>query len=122
MDFVDIPMTFSSNYNDLFELRLWILLSTVIILLKWILTRFPYFITLTTWHMLFTTISTQILARTTGLIDENVKMTSSFYLKTIVPIAICLGGSLILSNMVYLYLSMAFIQMLKVYQEFDITF
>ena len=102
---------------------MWIVLSTVIILLnKWILTRFPYSITLTTWHMLFATISTQTLALTTDLIDQNVKMTTSLYFKAIVPIAMCLGGSLILSNMAYLYLSMAFIQMLKVCRESYLSF
>jgi len=40
-------------------------------------------------------------------------MTPKFYVKAILPIGLCFSMSLILSNVVYLYLSMSFIQMLK---------
>ena len=59
---------------------------------------------------------TQILARTTSLLDgrKTVKMTGRVYLRAIVPIGLMFSLSLICGNMTYLYLSVAFIQMLKV--------
>ena len=73
-------------------------------------------IILTTWHLGFATIMTQILARTTSLLDgrKTVKMTGRVYLRAIVPIGLMFSLSLICGNMTYLYLSVAFIQMLKV--------
>jgi hypothetical protein len=75
---------------------------------------FPIF--LTTWHLIFASISTQILARTTPLLDglRTVKMDGRTYLRAIVPIGLFFSLSLICSNQAYLYLSVAFIQMLKV--------
>jgi hypothetical protein len=59
---------------------------------------------------------TQILARTTTLLDgrKSVKMTGRVYLRAILPIGILYSLSLVCSNQTYLYLSVAFIQMLKV--------
>jgi len=59
---------------------------------------------------------TQILARTTTLLDgrKTVKMTGRIYLRAIVPIGACFSLSLMFGNLTYLYLSVAFIQMLKV--------
>ncbi|RDW64043.1 hypothetical protein BP5796_10545 [Coleophoma crateriformis] len=93
---------------------IWIVLSSVVILFnKWILTRFPFSITLTTWHMLFATAATRVLARTTDLIDTKTRLGMKLYFTAFIPIGLCFSMSLILSNMVYLYLSMSFIQMLK---------
>ncbi|KAJ5293768.1 hypothetical protein PENANT_c002G06406 [Penicillium antarcticum] len=96
----------------------WITLSSSVILFnKYLLDtlgfRFP--IILTTWHLTFATIMTQILARTTTVLDgrKNVKMTGRVYLRAIVPIGVMFSLSLICGNMTYLYLSVAFIQMLK---------
>lgn len=71
---------------------------------------------LTTYHQLFATIMTQILAHYTTLLDgrKTVKMTSEVYLRAIVPIGFFFSLSLICGNLTYLYLSVAFIQMLKV--------
>lgn len=71
---------------------------------------------LTTWHLTFATIMTQILARFTGLLDgrRKVKMTGRVYLRAIVPIGVFFSLSLICGNVTYLYLSVPFIQMLKV--------
>ena len=73
-------------------------------------------IVLTTWHLAFATLMTQILARTTTLLDgrKTVKMTGKIYLRAIVPIGACFSLSLMFGNLTYLYLSVAFIQMLKV--------
>lgn len=78
---------------------------------------FPIF--LTSWHLGFATLMTQILARTTNLLDgrKTVKMTGRVYLRAIVPIGIFFSLSLICGNLTYLYLSVSFIQMLKVCQE-----
>lgn len=72
-------------------------------------------ILLTCWHLFFSTLATQILARTTSLLDGrfNVPITGRFYLRTIVPIGLLYTGSLVCSNIVYMYLSVAFTQMLK---------
>jgi hypothetical protein len=58
---------------------------------------------------------TQILARTTTLLDgrKTVRMTGRIYLRAIVPIGVLFSASLVCSNQSYLYLSVAFIQMLK---------
>lgn len=58
---------------------------------------------------------TQILSRTTTLIDgrKTVKMTGKVYLRAILPIGFFFSLSLICGNQAYLYLSVAFIQMLK---------
>jgi len=56
------------------------------------------------------------MAKTTTLLDgrKAVKMTGRVYLRAIVPIGVLYSASLVCSNQVYLYLSVAFIQMLKV--------
>lgn len=71
---------------------------------------------LTAWHLLFATAMTQIMARTTTLLDgrKNVRMNTRMYIRTILPIGIVYSLSLICGNLTYLYLSVAFIQMLKV--------
>src|SRR3954447_9764381 len=59
---------------------------------------------------------TQILARYTTFLDgrKTVKMTGRVYLRAIVPIGFFFSLSLIAGNLTYLYLSVVFIQMLKV--------
>lgn len=74
-----------------------------------------YPVILTTYHLLFATIVTQIMARWTSLLDgrKTVKMTGRVYLRAVVPIGVFFSLSLICGNLTYLYLSVAFIQMLK---------
>ncbi|KAI9666414.1 MAG: hypothetical protein M1821_004350 [Bathelium mastoideum] len=96
----------------------WISLSSsVIIFNKWILdsAKFQFPVFLTTWHLLFATLMTQIMARTTNMLDsrKSVPMTGRIYLRAIVPIGLFFSLSLICGNITYLYLSVAFIQMLK---------
>ncbi|KAK3387087.1 triose-phosphate transporter family-domain-containing protein [Podospora didyma] len=96
----------------------WITLSSSVILFnKWILStlEFSYPVILTTYHLAFATIMTQLLARYTTLLDgrKSVKMTGRVYLRAIVPIGFFFSLSLICGNLTYLYLSVAFIQMLK---------
>ncbi|KAK3499972.1 triose-phosphate transporter family-domain-containing protein [Neurospora hispaniola] len=106
------------SIHPVFYIASWIFFSNITILFnKWLLApdRFSYPTILTCWHLIFATIATQILARTTTLLDgrKSVKMTGRLYLRAIVPIGFLFSGSLVCSNMVYLYLSVAFIQMLK---------
>ncbi|KAL2207682.1 triose-phosphate transporter [Sarocladium strictum] len=96
----------------------WILFSNVTILFnKWLLDNagFRYPIILTCWHLVFATIATQLLARTTSLLDSrhSIPLTRRLYVRTILPIGVLYSGSLVCSNVVYVYLSVAFIQMLK---------
>ncbi|KHO01403.1 uncharacterized protein MAM_00404 [Metarhizium album ARSEF 1941] len=99
-------------------ISLWIFISNLTILFnKWLIDtqgfRFP--ILLTCWHLVFATVATQVLARTTTLLDSRKKLplTPRLYAQTILPIGIFYSGSLVCSNVVYLYLSVPFIQMLK---------
>jgi hypothetical protein len=56
------------------------------------------------------------MARTTTLLDsrQNIEMNRRMYARTMVPIGLLYSGSLVCSNIVYLYLNISFIQMLKV--------
>ncbi|KAL4964894.1 triose-phosphate transporter family-domain-containing protein [Aspergillus stella-maris] len=101
----------------------WIFWSNLTILFnKWILesTPFRYPILLTTWHLTFATICTQFLSRicpstfTSPKSDPNsIKMTPTLYITKIAPIALLYSGSLVCSNMAYVYLNVGFVQMLK---------
>lgn len=101
-----------------FYILSWIFFSNCTILFnKWLIdnANFRYPIILTCWHLVFATLATQLLARTTSLLDSrhSLPINSRFYLRTIVPIGLLYSGSLVCSNLVYLWLSVSFIQMLK---------
>ncbi|KAF7190727.1 putative sugar phosphate/phosphate translocator [Pseudocercospora fuligena] len=107
-----------AGLHPAFYIATWISLSSsVIIFNKWILdtAKFHYPIVLTTWHLAFATLMTQILARFTTVLDsrKKVPMTGRIYLRAIVPIGLMFSLSLICGNLTYLYLSVSFIQMLK---------
>lgn len=113
------PAAPSNDFHPAVYIATWISLSSSIIIFnKWILDtagfRFP--IVLTTWHLAFATLMTQILARFTTVLDsrKKVPMTGKIYLRAIVPIGLMFSLSLICGNLTYLYLSVSFIQMLKV--------
>ncbi|KAF4120563.1 hypothetical protein GMORB2_3001 [Geosmithia morbida] len=94
----------------------WIFFSNCTILFnKWLIDNAGFPILLTCWHLVFATLATQILARTTSLLDSrhSLPIDGSLYIRTILPIGILYSGSLVCSNAVYLYLSVPFIQMLK---------
>ncbi|KAK4202617.1 triose-phosphate transporter family-domain-containing protein [Triangularia verruculosa] len=106
------------SLHPAFYVTIWISLSSSVILFnKWILStlHFEYPVILTTFHLVFATLMTQLLARYTTLLDgrKTVKMTGRVYLRAIVPIGFFFSLSLICGNLTYLYLSVAFIQMLK---------
>lgn len=79
-----------------------------------VLTTLPA-ILLTTWHLIFASLATQLLSRTTALLDARhaVPLTGRLYLRAVIPIGLLYSASLVCSNLTYLYLSVAFIQMLK---------
>ncbi|KAI0881037.1 TPT-domain-containing protein [Annulohypoxylon maeteangense] len=96
----------------------WILFSNVTILFnKWLIddAGFQYPIILTCWHMFIATLFTQFLARKTTLLNSRhgIMMTAPLFMKTIVPIGLLYSGSMIFNNLVYVHLSVPFIQMLK---------
>ncbi|KAF4992021.1 hypothetical protein FGRMN_7475 [Fusarium graminum] len=96
----------------------WIFFSNATIIFnKWLIgtAGFRYPIILTTWHLVFATVATQLLARTTSLLDSrhNLPLSRRLYIRTILPVGILYSASLVFSNIVYLYLSVPFIQMLK---------
>ncbi|KAL9017694.1 MAG: hypothetical protein Q9185_004969 [Variospora sp. 1 TL-2023] len=112
------PETTASKIHPAFYVTTWIALSSSIIIFnKWILDDggFHYPVTLTCWHLFFATVMTQIMSRTTTLLDgrKTVKMTGKIYVRAIVPIGAFFSLSLICGNITYLYLGVAFIQMLK---------
>jgi len=99
-------------------IAVWIgLSSSVIVFNKWLLDKrdFKFPISLTTWHLIFATCMTQFMARFTTMLDsrKKVPMTGRVYLRAIVPIGVFFSLSLMFSNMTYIHLSVAFIQMLK---------
>jgi hypothetical protein len=107
-----------ASFHPAVYIATWITLSSsTIVFNKYILdtAKFHFPIFLTTWHLIFATIMTQILARFTTILDsrKKVPMTGRVYLRAIVPIGLFFSLSLICGNQAYLYLSVAFIQMLK---------
>ncbi|KAF2711355.1 TPT-domain-containing protein [Pleomassaria siparia CBS 279.74] len=107
-----------ASFHPAVYIATWITLSSsVIVFNKYILhtAKFEFPIFLTTWHLVFATFMTQFLARFTTILDsrKKVPMTGRVYLRAIVPIGVFFSLSLICGNKAYLYLSVAFIQMLK---------
>ncbi|KAL2787366.1 nucleotide-diphospho-sugar transferase [Aspergillus keveii] len=94
----------------------WIFWSNLTILFnKWILEYTPFTILLTTWHLLFATLATQLLAHTTPLLSarKSFPMNTRIYMARIAPIGLLYSASLVCSNVAYVYLNVGFIQMLK---------
>lgn len=74
--------------------------------------KFPYPMFLTTWHMCFATLLTQIMSRTTNMLPgvREGKVDASVMKKQILPVACFFAVSLVLSNKAYIYLSVSYIQ------------
>lgn len=90
--------------------------SGVILYNKWVLStmhfNFPYPITLTMIHMAFSGAVAFVLVRVFKVVPP-VKMTFEIYATCVVPISAFFASSLWFGNTAYLYISVAFIQMLK---------
>jgi len=72
-------------------------------------------IALTTYHLIFSTIATRILASQTDLLKglKYIEISKETYFKAILPIGALFSCSLVFSNYAYLHLSVSFIQMIK---------
>jgi len=108
-----------------FIIPIWMCLSSAVILYNNHLYsslnfRFPVFVV--TWHLTFAAIGTRVLQRTTHLLDgaKDINISKDMFLRSILPIGIFFSASLILSNTAYLYLSVAYIQMLKAFTPVSI--
>jgi hypothetical protein len=106
------------DFTGWFYLSLWIALScSMIVMNKAILSQwnfsFPFF--LTAWHMFFASITTQVLARTTSMLQSHNegKINLRSFVGKILPIACLFAASLMLGNKAYIFLSVSYIQMLK---------
>lgn len=75
--------------------------------------HYPFF--LTTWHCLLSVLLTQFLARTTNLLPSlaHNKVTWTIYFTTVMPVAFFFAAGVVLGNMAYQFLSVAYIQMIK---------
>ncbi|KAI0123095.1 triose-phosphate transporter [Xylariales sp. AK1849] len=105
-----------------FYVGTWIFFSNLTILFnKWLINDAGFPVMLTFWHMAFASLATRFLALTTNLLDgrHKVKMSRGFYMRAVVPIGLLYSGSMVCSNLVYLYLNVAFIQMLKAAAPFS---
>ncbi|XP_019163276.1 PREDICTED: probable sugar phosphate/phosphate translocator At3g17430 [Ipomoea nil] len=98
-------------------LLIYILLSSGVILYnKWVLSpkyfNFPFPITLTMIHMGFSGLVAFFLIRVLKVVSP-VKMTFEIYATCVIPISAFFAASLWFGNTAYLFISVAFIQMLK---------
>ncbi|GAA5983659.1 hypothetical protein JCM10908_000372 [Rhodotorula pacifica] len=102
----------------------WIATSSAVILQnKYILSDlgFRHPVALTTIHLAFQTIATRLLRKYTGMVDKAKEleatgvMNRDAFLRKIVPVGLLFSASLVLSNWVYLRLTVSFIQMIKAF-------
>ncbi|OJT08126.1 hypothetical protein TRAPUB_981 [Trametes pubescens] len=114
------PAASKSKLSATMIIPVWIILSSAVIIYNnhlYNTLQFRYPVFLVTWHLTFAAIGTRVLQRTTHLVDgaKDVNMSKDMFLRSILPIGLLFSGSLILSNTAYLYLSVAYIQMLKAF-------
>lgn len=105
---------FLKSVATVMRLLLWLSLSSSIILFnKWLLSphRFPYPVTLAFWHMLFCSGVGLCVVQTRWLPKETILWSTWF--KLCVPVGALGAAGLTLGNAAFLYLSVAFAQMLK---------
>jgi hypothetical protein len=117
------PTAVKYNLSATFIIPVWIVLSSSVIMYNnyvYNTRNFKFPIFLVTWHLGFATVGTRILQRTTSLLDgaKDIHLTKETFVRSILPIGLLFSGSLILSNTAYLYLSVPYIQMLKVRHPF----
>ncbi|KAF8410955.1 hypothetical protein HHK36_003492 [Tetracentron sinense] len=84
---------------------------------KWVLSskqiNFPYPLGLTLLHMVFSSVLCFILTKVLKVMKVEVGMTAEIYATSVVPIGAMFAMTLWLGNTAYLYISVAFAQMLK---------
>lgn len=104
--------------SSLFYISFWMVQGiSMIFFNKLLLTtwgfKFPFFLTM--WHMIFATVVTQVLSRTTTMlpaVKEN-RVSYNEYLRKFIPMSLLYAISLVLGNSAYKFISVAYIQMLK---------
>ncbi|WCJ32381.1 Nucleotide/sugar transporter family protein [Euphorbia peplus] len=84
---------------------------------KWVLSskeiNFPYPLALTLLHMIFSSVLCFILTRVFKVLKVEDGMTLEVYTTSVIPIGLTFAMTLWLGNTAYLYISVAFAQMLK---------
>jgi len=125
--FVDVPHVCSCSCHPLLNgvvltalknfafASIWIALSASVILFnKYILAfgGFPFPITLTVWHMLFSSSIASVFVWS-GKVPSTEGMDTKRYASSVMPIGVLFAGTLWMGNAAYLHLSVSFIQMLK---------
>ncbi|KAH7139832.1 DUF250 domain membrane protein [Dactylonectria estremocensis] len=106
----------ASSFQTGTYLIAWIISSNFTILVnKWLIDTAGFAILLTCWHLVFASVVTQVLSRTTSLLDSRrqLPVNGRFFIRTILPIGLVSSASLVCTNFVYFYLSVAFLQMVK---------
>eukprot|EP00271_Cylindrocystis_brebissonii_P018915 TRINITY_DN5523_c0_g2_i1.p1 TRINITY_DN5523_c0_g2~~TRINITY_DN5523_c0_g2_i1.p1 ORF type:complete len:387 (+),score=69.59 TRINITY_DN5523_c0_g2_i1:425-1585(+) len=99
-------------------LALYVVLSSAQIFFnKWILSspvfNFPFPVTLTLLHMVFSSVLCFILFRVLKVLQLQPGMTQKLYIESVMPIGATFALTLWLGNTAYLYISVSFSQMLK---------
>ncbi|KAJ3693454.1 hypothetical protein LUZ60_008934 [Juncus effusus] len=84
---------------------------------KWVLSskeiNFPYPVALTLLHMVFSSVVCFLITKVFKIVKIEEGMTSEIYFSSVVPIGAMFALTLWLGNSAYLYISVAFAQMLK---------
>ncbi|XP_073298050.1 probable sugar phosphate/phosphate translocator At3g14410 isoform X3 [Primulina huaijiensis] len=84
---------------------------------KWVLSskeiNFPYPLGLTMLHMIFSSVLCFVLTKVLKIIKVEEGMTLDIYMSSVIPIGAMFAMTLWLGNTAYLYISVAFAQMLK---------
>ena len=104
--------------SSLFYISFWMVQGiSMIFFNKLLLTtwgfKFPFFLTM--WHMIFATVVTQVLSRTTTMlpaVKEN-RVSYNEHMRKFIPMSLLYAISLVLGNSAYKFISVAYIQMLK---------
>ncbi|CAM8934374.1 unnamed protein product [Rhodiola kirilowii] len=84
---------------------------------KWVLSskeiNFPYPLGLTLLHMMFSSVLCYVLTKFFTVFEVEEGMTMEIYVRSVIPIGATFAMTLWLGNTAYLYISVAFAQMLK---------
>lgn len=96
---------------------LWMCVSSGLIMInkELLSSGFPYPMCLSGLGMLFSGIASYVTCKHLRLVDANKQLSIEFYIKHIMPVGLFMALTLAFGNLVYLYLSVSFIQMLKAF-------
>ncbi|KAL0900117.1 hypothetical protein Bca101_084078 [Brassica carinata] len=92
---------------------------------KWVLSskeiNFPYPLGLTLLHMIFSSVLCFLLTKVLKIVKVEEGMTLEIYVTSVIPIGAMFAMTLWLGNTAYLYISVAFAQMLKAISKQDLN-